>query len=332
MGELVTARAPEARRGAAERVPVLVSLVVRVTERPEDLARLYAEYVTPLRALGEPFEVVFALEPWAQPLVACLAPLAAQGHPIRIVRVGQPLGEGALLRAAAAQCRGSVILTVPAYFRVDVAALVEVVRRVSDGADVAAAVRWPRRDSWINRLQSRALHFLLGRLVGGRLRDVACGIYAVRRKVLDEVPLYGDFFRFLPLLAWREGYRVEEVPAPQHERDRRTRVYSPGVYIRRLIDVLGLFFLLRFTEKPLRFFGLVGTVLGAAGAAVLAILAVQRLGGEAIANRPLLLVGNLLIVLGVQAFALGLIGEIIVHLHAGARRPYRLAAPPQDER
>jgi hypothetical protein len=102
------------------------------------------------------------------------------------------------------------------------------------------------------------------------------------------------------------------------------------VYVRRVIDLLGLFFLLRFTEKPLRFFGVVGSALGATGAVILAVLLVQRLAGEGIANRPLLLLGNLMVVLGVQAFALGLIGEIIVHLHAGTRRPYRLARPRKE--
>ena len=156
------------------------------------------------------------------------------------------------------------------------------------------------------------------------MHDVACGVRAMRRDVLEDLPLYGDFHRFLPLLALRDGYRVEELPAAQHPRDARPRVYSPGIYLRRLIDVLGLFFLLRFTDKPLRFFGLVGAASGLLGAAVLAVLFVQRLGGRGIADRPLLLLGVLLVMLGVQAIALGLVGEIIVHLSAARQRLYRV--------
>jgi hypothetical protein len=142
--------------------------------------------------------------------------------------------------------------------------------------------------------------------------------------VFDEIALYGDFFRFLPLLVMSAGFRVVEVNAPQHSADRSTRVYRPGIYLRRIIDVFGLFFLLRFTEKPLRFFGLVGSLAGLAGALIVVVLGVQRLGGQGIADRPLLLLGVLLLVLGIQAIALGLVGEIIVHLHASHRRPYRV--------
>ena len=169
------------------------------------------------------------------------------------------------------------------------------------------------------------VHTLIGRLSAGRIHDVASGVQAIRRQVLEETPLYGDFLRFLPLLALREGFSVEELSTSQHSHDVRTRVYRPGVYLRRLIDVLGLFFLLRFTEKPLRFFGLLGSVLSLAGTSLLGLLLAQRLAGQGIADRPLLLLGVLLLVLGVQAIALGLIGEIIVHLHASSRRSYRIA-------
>jgi hypothetical protein len=146
----------------------------------------------------------------------------------------------------------------------------------------------------------------------------------MRVGVLEDVPLYGDFSRFLPVLAEREGFRVEELPAEQHERDAEPRVYAPGVYVRRLIDLLGLFFLTRFTYKPLRFFGLVGSLLGGAGAVILATVFVQRMQGQALADRPMLVLGVLLATLGVQAVALGLVGEIIVHFNVPERPGYRV--------
>ena len=147
----------------------------------------------------------------------------------------------------------------------------------------------------------------------------------MRRQVLEVVPVYGDLFRFLPILAEREGFRVEEVTVTPHSDDRRTRVYSPAVYLRRLIDLLGLFFLVRFTTKPLRFFGLIGGIFSGLGAVILLVLFVQRLGGDPIADRPMLLLGVLTFVLGVQAVAIGLVGEIIVHLSPKeGRRAYRV--------
>jgi len=209
------------------------------------------------------------------------------------------------------------------------------VEPVLAGRDMAVARRWPRRDSWLNRLQNRVLHLLLG-WVGsrGEVNDVACGVRAIRREVFDVLPVYGDFNRFLPLLALRAGFEVEEVEAAQHPGDQQPRIYGPGVYMRRILDVFGLYFLLRFTDRPLRFFGLVGVGGIVSGGAILLVLAVQRVGGQAIADRPMLLLGALLMVLGVQAIALGLVGEIIVHLNAPNRghEPVRGATGGADTR
>ena len=124
---------------------------------------------------------------------------------------------------------------------------------------------------------------------------------------------------------------MEEIDAPQHLRDARTRIYSPGIYLRRLIDVLGLFFLARFTYKPLRFFGMIGGILSILGGSILLLLFLQRLGGESLAGRPLLLLGVLVFTLGIQAIALGLIGEIIVHFHAASRSPYRVQVEAAEQ-
>lgn len=301
-----------------------VSVIVPVTERPESLSELYAEYAAPLRVAGYRYEFVFAVEPWFRSMTEPLAGLLAENEPIRVLVVGQPMGETSLLTVAAAQCRAPLVVTLPAYRRIDASVIPHLVARMESGADLVVARRWPRCDSWVNRVQGHVFHALLGGLSEGRVHDVACGVRVMRREMFEEFPLYGDFSRFLPLLALREGYRVEELSAPQHPADARPRFYAPGTYVRRLLDLLGLFFLLRFTEKPLRFFGLLGGCLGIGGGVLLLVLLVQRLGGDGIADRPLLLLGVLLVVLGAQAISLGLIGEIIVHLHAPRRRPYRL--------
>ena len=307
-----------------------ISVIVPITERPEDLVELYHEYSEPLAESGRSFEFVFVAEPWGRKLTEPLLDIASQGQPIRVFQVGQTMGEAALLRLAAAHCHAPVVVTLPAYRRVQASALEDLIQGLQDGADVVTARRWPRHDAWFNRLQGWVFHGLLGSFTRPRLRDVACGVRAIRRDVLMQLPLYGDFFRFLPLLAAREGYVVSELAVPQHERDTSTRLYGPGVYLRRIIDLLGLFFLLRFTEKPLRFFGLLGSLLATVGGGVLAVLLYQRLNGQGIADRPLLLLGVLLLVLGIQAVALGLVGEIIVHLHASGRRSYRLAHQPSS--
>jgi hypothetical protein len=301
-----------------------VSVIVMVTERPAPLGGLYQEFAAPLKAAGRTFEFVFAVEPWAAELTGPLKDLAAQGEPIRVIETGQALGESALLKLAAAEAVGSIVVTLPAYYRVEAPAILQLVRRVEEGVDLAVARRWPRNDSWVNRLQNRVFHALLPAMGRVRIRDTACGVRATRRELLNELPLYGDFHRFLPLFALRDGYHVEELDVPQHPRDRHGRVYLPSTYARRIIDVLGVFFLIRFTYKPLRFFGLAGIASGLLGVLLLSVLTVQRLAGKGLADRPLLLLGVLLVVMGAQAIALGLIGEIIVHLNAGRTKPYRV--------
>ena len=302
-----------------------VSVIVPVTERPEALAPLYEEFSAPLRATERSYEFIFVAGQWSPDAKDVVLDLIRRGEPVQVLEIGQNLGEAALIRTAAAHCSGRTVLTLPAYYRVEATTLPELVEGVQAGADLVVARRWPRRDSWINQLQNRVLHGLISGLTRDRIHDVACGVRAMRRDFLMELPVYGDFFRFLPLLAMREGYRVEELNAPQHPRDVGARVYAPGVYLRRLIDIFGLFFLLRFTEKPLRFFGMVGSILSLVGTVILGIGVVQRLfGDQGLADRPLLLFGVLLLVLGVQAVALGLIGEIIVHLQARRTPTYRV--------
>lgn len=308
----------------ADSEAIEVSVFVPVSERSEFLPQLYFEYAAPLRAAGRAFEFIFVAESRREALEPLRA-LVTQGEPIRLFESGQVIGETSMLRIAIGRARGRYILTLPPYRRIEADSLLSLLERADAGADVVTARRWPRRDSWLNRFQNTAFDRLARGIANGKVHDLGCGVRLMRREVPEIIPLYGDFSRFLPLLAFREGFRIDEIDAPQHIADTATRIHRPGIYLRRALDVLGLYFLLRFTEKPLRFFGFLGALSSISGLIVLAILTIQRALGHGIADRPLLLFGVLLLVLGIQAIALGLIGEIIVHLHAPSRRPYRLA-------
>jgi hypothetical protein len=326
MTEIATREHLGARLARGE-VHAEVSVIVTVVERPEPLDALYREYAAVLESCGRSYEFIFVAHPFFREMLEPLLALAQQGAPVRTIESPRSIGETALLRMGLAQARGSVLITLPAYRQVQPSAIRELLAAVDGGVDLAVARRWPRLDSRVNRLQHLALHLTAGRLANGTLHDVACGVRAARRDVLLDIPLYGDFARFLPLLAIYNGFTVAEVASEQHASDLSSRVYRPGVYVRRLIDILGLYFLLRFTEKPLRFFGLIGSVLAGIGGIALIVMFVQRLLGQPLGDRPLLLLAVLLTTLGVQAIALGLVGEMIVHFNASRRRSYRLREP-----
>lgn len=317
----------EERTATIARIPEIkppdVTVLVTVTERPSSLVELYEEVRELIERAGYRMEFIILADPNTAALTSPLEPLEER-EDFRILVTGRRVGETGLLRIGRDAARGRIIVTLPAYRQVELKGIAELVQHVDSGAHMAAAYRSPRQDAFFNRVQSRIFHRTVKVLTGRKLQDLGCGVRAMRREVMNDLPLYGDFARFLPVLAMDRGYKMVEVPFPQHSRDRGARVYSPGIYLRRLLDLLGLYFLMRFTDKPLRFFGLVGSILGAIGSVIMAVMLVQRLNDQGISERPLLLLAVLFVVLGVQSVALGLIGEIIVHLGATGRRVYRV--------
>ena len=161
---------------------------------------------------------------------------------------------------------------------------------------------------------------------GVNFTDVASSARAIRREVAKELPIYGDFHRYLPILADRLGFDVREVLGGEPLDLKRPSLHRPGIYLWRAIDILSIFFLSRFTRLPLRLFGGVGAAFGAFGSGIILILGIQRLLGTPLADRPLLVLGVLSLGIGVQAFTIGLLGELILFFHARSIRDYRIAS------
>src|SRR5690606_23608397 len=165
----------------------------------------------------------------------------------------------------------------------------------------------------------------VGAVTRENFTDLGCGARAFKRSVADEIPIYGDQHRFIPLLALRRGFRVAEVQVRQSERDRYDKGYGPRTYLRRLLDIFTVVFLVRFTKKPLRFFGMIGSVMFLLGAVFLTYVVLERAFlGVSLADRPALLLSSLLVVLGLQIFALGLLGELIIFTHARDLKEYTI--------
>ncbi|NIU01742.1 MAG: dolichol-phosphate mannosyltransferase, partial [Nitrosopumilaceae archaeon] len=180
-------------------------------------------------------------------------------------------------------------------------------------------------DGFINRLQSAIFHKLVKLITGYKFKDLGSGVRAFKRRVIEEVQIYGDQHRFFPLLATKYGFKVKEVDVSQSIKDTYQRLYSFGIYFRRILDLLSVFFLVKFTKKPLRFFGLSGFFVFAIGAILSMFLFIQRVFmGVALGDRPIILLAVLLLVLGIQLFSIGLIGEIIIFTHAKELKEYTI--------
>lgn len=302
-------------------IPVL-SIVVPVSERFDEVEPLYRDYKRAIEASGLSHEFIYVLDGEFSDTLAELRSLQQKGEEIKVVRLAKWFGEATALTAGFEQASGSKILTLPAYYQVDPSEIPRILKEL-DGHDMVVARRWPRMDSRFNQIQTRIFHGILSVVTDSPFKDLGCGVRAFRREVAAEIPLYGDQHRFLPLLAMRKGFRIKELDVAQSEKEASRRVYRIGVYLRRVLDVLTVFFLVKFTKKPLRFFGLVGTSTFVVGGLLLAYLVAERLFWNVpLADRPALLLSSLLVVLGVQVFGLGLIGELIIFTHARDLKEY----------
>jgi hypothetical protein len=250
---------------------------------------------------------------------------AERGQQVRAIGFQQAFGESVCLTAGVESAQGQIIVTSPQYVQVDPAGLGDMLAALDAGADVVCPIRRQRVDPLLNRAQSALFNWLIRLIIRGGFHDLNCYLRAFRRDVLTDVSVYGDLYRFLPVIAHRQGYRVTEVPVRHLKEWGRAGFFGVGVYVRRLLDLLGVVFLTRFTLKPLRFFGSVGILTAAAGGLILAILAWQKFFlGAGLYNRPAFLLGLMLVMLGVQIFGFGLVGEIIIYTQARNLRGYRI--------
>jgi glycosyltransferase involved in cell wall biosynthesis len=304
---------------------VEISAIIPVGERhAADLVALFAEYKSALDALGVRYEVIVVMDGPRPELAADVQRLLGSGASIAVIGLTRRFGEATALVAGFQRARGRIILTLPAYHQIRGSEIGKLVRALGV-VDLAISRRWPRVGSRFELMRRNLFHRMLASVTGQRLHDLGCGARAMKRRVLEEITLYGDQHRFLPVLASRNGFKVMEIELQQSPLDRLAGSYALREYIRRALDICTVFFLVRFTKKPLRFFGMVGVSTFLVGAALVAGLAIDRLVfRHPLADRPALLLSSLLVVLGMQLFALGLLGELVIFTHARDIKDYQI--------
>ncbi|MCP3920344.1 MAG: glycosyltransferase [bacterium] len=245
---------------------------------------------------------------------------------VRTIALHKPFGESVCLSSAFDHTRGAAILTSPEYVQIDPHEIEQLMASIESGADVATSWRHPRVDAALNRVQSASFNRVMRGLVGASFHDLNCSLRVMRREVLEELTVYGNMYRYLPVIAHTQGFRVDEVQVRHLKERGGSGLFGPGVYGRRLLDVLGVVFLTKFTHKPLRFFGALGGLSMILGLLIAGGLAVQHLLNPSLElfSRPLFLLGVLFVVLGIQIVGFGLVGEIIIFTQARHVREYRI--------
>jgi glycosyltransferase involved in cell wall biosynthesis len=301
-----------------------ISVIIPVGERHASAPSLYAEYKQGIAATGRSYEMIFVIDGHHPEFVAGLELLAKTGERFVVVTLSRTFGESTAIMAGFERATGNIIVTLPAYQQIAGSGIGKLVAAL-DANDMTIGLRHPRVGGLMERARRGIFHGMLGGVTGLRFNDLGCTARAFKRKVLDEIRLYGDQHRFLPVLADRQGFKVREVEVAQSAQDRRTGMYAPRTYTRGFLDIFTVFFLARFTKKPLRFFGMIGVVTFSAGLLELLYLLFDRIYlNLPLADRPALLLSSLLIVLGVQIFALGLLGELIIFAHARQLKDYQV--------
>lgn len=307
-----------------EKSPSL-SVVVPVLDEEASLEELQARFAASLPADAE---IIYVDDGSSDGTFAVLEKIAARDPRVRACRFRRNFGKSAALAAGFRRARGSIVATIDADLQEDPADIPRLAAKLEEGFDLAGGWRRRRRDCVPKVLGSRLFNSAASALAGVRFRDLNCGLKAMRRSVVEDIGIAGGFHRFLPLLAHARGYRVTEVEIRHEPRRYGRSRYGGRRVVEGLLDLLVVLFLGRFEGRPSRYFAGMGLLLGLAGAAISAFLAALRIVTGSIQSRfPLLALGLVLLVVGVQLFSLGLFGDLIAY-HFRSRS---LTEPVADE-
>jgi glycosyltransferase involved in cell wall biosynthesis len=293
----------------------VISVVVPVFNEERSVALLYEELQAALDPGADEWEAVFVDDGSSDGTFGALTRLHSRADNVRVVRLRRNFGKAAALAAGFAQARGGVVVTIDGDLQDDPAEIPRLLAKLDEGYDLVSGWKAKRRDPLTRRVPSKLFNWAAGRMSGVRLHDMNCGLKAYRAEVVSGLVLYGELHRFIPVLAHGSGYRIAELSVNHRPREHGRSRYGLERYLRGFLDLLTVSFMGRYRHRPLHLFGGLGLLLGLAGTAVLIYLTVVKLMGHAIGQRPLLTLGVLLVVVGMQFFSLGLISEMITSHH-----------------
>lgn len=289
-----------------------ISVVIPVRNEAPNLSALHRELTETLSAWGRPYELVFVDDGSTDETYEILRHLHTTDSRVRVIRLRRNFGQTAAFSAGFAHARGRLIVTSDGDLQNDPRDITLMVSKLDEGYDIVCGWRRDRKDPWLSRrVPSMIANWLISWTTGVRLHDYGCSLKVFRSEVIQPLRLYGEMHRFIPAIASEQGVRIAEVVV--HHRPRRygTSKYGLSRTVRVILDLVTVKFLLSYSTRPLQMFGPIGLAMGTIGTIITGYLGYVRLvGHQAIADRPLLLLGILLIFTGVQLVTLGLLAEM----------------------
>ena len=289
-----------------------LSVVIPLYNEEKSLEELYNRTTLSLQSLSDSFELIFIDDGSTDNSFSVLKDLHKKDSRVKAIRLRKNFGKAAALSAGFKDAKGEIIVTLDADLQDLPEEIPALIKKMDEGYDLVSGWKFKRKDPFLRKIASRVFNSVTSFYTRVKIHDFNCGLKCYRREVIEEIELYGELHRYIPAIANWKGFKVGEVKVNHRPRVHGRSKYGSERYLRGLFDLMTVIMLTKYPQKPLHFFGLLGTILSIAGLAINIYMAVLRLSGKWIGNRPLLLLGILLLILGVQFIFFGLMGELIV--------------------
>lgn len=305
-----------------------ISVVVPIFNEDESLTLLVEELHAALRPTGKNYELVLVDDGSTDGSWALLEKLADADEALHLVRFRRNFGQTAAMQAGLDAARGKYVVTIDADLQNDPADIPAMLARLDEGYDLVAGWRKSRKDAFLNRkLPSMIANRIISAATKVRLHDYGCTLKVMTNDVAKELRLYGEMHRFIPAVASWIGARILEMPVNHRARRFGTSKYGIGRTLRVVLDLITVRFIQQYLGRPMQVFGLGGLFCLFAGIGTCAWLAVEKIAFRArLSDRPLLLLGVLLIVVGLQLLSLGLVADVVsrTYFESQDKRPYNI--------
>jgi glycosyltransferase involved in cell wall biosynthesis len=301
----------------------MISVVIPLYNEEENISELHSRVRSALESVGKGFEVIYVDDGSTDATCAMLEKIQSADGNVVVISFRRNFGQTAAFAAGFDYARGDVIITLDGDLQNDPDDIPRLLEAIED-SDIVSGWRKKRKDPFLSRrLPSIIANRLISWVTGVRLHDYGCSLKAYRRDVIKNLNLYGEMHRFIPAVANWYGVKVSEVETTHHPRLRGKSKYGISRTVKVVLDLITVKFLQSFSTKPLQFFGPIGLASGMGGFFISLYLSIGKiLYGRDIGGRPLLLLGALLIIVGVQFIGMGLLGEMLVRVyHESQKKP-----------